>query len=264
LLISDNAQVVNGTGSVGGSSNTVRVTGGGIWQNTGLTVGNPGPGDSLVVAGGSVVASSLLIGAVSASCDSFVQLDAGSVVVTNGTHDAVLEVRYGRLIVNGGTLRVDQFVMTNSCAQLIRTGGTLIYGSAVLDPNRDDDGDGMANGWEQAYGLDPLNAADASADNDGDGQSNLQEYLAGTDPTNSASAFRVLSIVPANDNVLVSWKAGGGRTNVLQSAPDLTGSYTNISPNIILSGTGDTTTNYLDAGGGTNGASRYYRVRLVP
>jgi hypothetical protein len=49
----------------------------------------------------------------------------------------------------------------------------------------------------------------------------------------------------------------------VQSASDLTGSYTNASPNIILPGTGDTT-NYLDAGGATNGASRFYKIRLVP
>jgi hypothetical protein len=50
----------------------------------------------------------------------------------------------------------------------------------------------------------------------------------------------------------------------VQSATDLTGSYTNISSNIILDGSGDVTTNYLDAGGATNGASKYYRIRLIP
>jgi len=51
----------------------------------------------------------------------------------------------------------------------------------------DSDGDGMPNGWESAYGLDPHSAADAAADKDGDGASNLLEYIAGTDPTNAAS-----------------------------------------------------------------------------
>jgi hypothetical protein len=109
-----------------------------------------------------------------------------------------------------------------------------------------------------------LNPADGNADSDGDGFTNLQEYQAGTDPTNSASAFRILSVVPTNNDMLVSWTAGGGRTNVVQSATDLTGSYTNVSPNIILPGTGDVTTNYLDAGAATNAANRFYRIRLVP
>jgi len=62
----------------------------------------------------------------------------------------------------------------------------------------------------------------------------------------------------------VSWSAGGGRTNVVQAAADLTGSYTNVSPNIILPGSGDVTTNYLDARAATNAPARYYRIRLVP
>src|SRR5262249_29997905 len=149
-------------------------------------------------------------------------------------------------------------------AQFIRTGGTLIYGSAVLATNLDADADGMANGWEQAYGLDPLNAADANPDNDGDGISNLQEHLAGTDPTNSASAFRIVGVVATNNDVLVTWATAGGRTNVVQSASNISGSYSNVSSNIILPGSGDTTTNYLDAGAATNAAGRFYRIKLVP
>jgi hypothetical protein len=37
-----------------------------------------------------------------------------------------------------------------------------------------------------------------------------------------------------------------------------------ISAPIIIPGTGDATTNYVDSGGATNTPSRYYRVRLVP
>ncbi len=49
-----------------------------------------------------------------------------------------------------------------------------------IDP--DDDGDGMPDSWEIAYGLGPLLAADAATDIDGDGESNLAEYLGGQDP----------------------------------------------------------------------------------
>jgi len=63
----------------------------------------------------------------------------------------------------------------------------------------------------------------------------------------------------------VTWLTGGGRTNVVQSAPDLTGSYSNVSPNIILTNvTGDVTTNYLDDGAATNAPVQFYRIRLVP
>jgi hypothetical protein len=220
--------------------------------------------NSVVVADGFLSATNILIGASSAVCDNLFQLDSGSVIVTNTSTAATLEVRRGKLVLNGGTLQVNRFVMTNSCAQFIRTGGTLIYGSAVLAANLDADGDGVPNGYEQAHGLDPLNAADANADSDGDGLTNLQEFQTGTDPTNSASAFRILGAVARNDDVLVAWATAGGRTNAVQSATDLAGGYTNVSLSIFLPGTGDTTTNYLDVGAATNGAGRFYRIKLVP
>jgi hypothetical protein len=88
--------------------------------------------------------------------------------------------------------------------------------------------------------------------------------MAGTDPTNSASVFRIANIAREGDDVRVTWICGGGRTNVLESDLDIGGSYSNVSPNIILPGSGDTVTNYLDLGAATNAATRFYRVRLVP
>ncbi len=50
----------------------------------------------------------------------------------------------------------------------------------------DSDNDGMADGWEVTYGLNPL-VDDASGDADNDGYTNLQEYLSGTIPNDSNS-----------------------------------------------------------------------------
>jgi hypothetical protein len=43
-----------------------------------------------------------------------------------------------------------------------------------------------------------------------------------------------------------------------------TASYSNISPDLIILGTGDTTTNWLDAGALTNWPARFYQIKLVP
>lgn len=52
----------------------------------------------------------------------------------------------------------------------------------VLSPSRDDDGDGLPDGYEDANGLNPSDASDASQDSDQDGLTNLEEYDIGTDP----------------------------------------------------------------------------------
>lgn len=137
----------------------------------------------------------------------------------------------------------------------------------LLDPNKDQDGDGLPNGFEQAYGLNPFNAGDAGLDSDGDGMSNLQEFLAGTDPTNPASAFLITSVVGIGSDVLINWMTGIGKTNALQwTAGAGDGSYnTNSFADLfIVTNTTGTVTNYLDVGAATNFPARYYRVRLVP
>jgi hypothetical protein len=48
--------------------------------------------------------------------------------------------------------------------------------------NPDTDGDGMPDGWEVLYALNPLDAADGSLDPDNDGLTNAQEYQHGTNP----------------------------------------------------------------------------------
>ncbi len=55
------------------------------------------------------------------------------------------------------------------------------------DPTGDADGDGLDNGWEQQFGLDPLDGTPdgpggPNGDPDGDGKTNLQEFQGGTHP----------------------------------------------------------------------------------
>ena len=134
----------------------------------------------------------------------------------------------------------------------------------LLDPNGNQNGDGIPNGWKQQYGLDPFDPTVAGADPDGDGMSNLQEYLSGTDPTNSASYFHILSIATQGNDTLITWMTAGGLTNAVETTPNPGGSYSNISGNIIITGNGVTTTNYLDLGAVTNAPLQFYRIHLIP
>jgi len=138
----------------------------------------------------------------------------------------------------------------------------------LLDPTKDQDGDGMPNGFEQSHGLNPFNAADANDDADGDGFTNLQEYQAGTDPTDvNSSPFRITDVHREGDDVRVVWVPGFGTTNTLQStAGTADGTYeTNDFTDIFtITNTLGSVTNYLDLGAATNFPARYYRVRLVP
>ena len=104
------------------SNNSVLVGIGGLWQNSTLYVGYQGSSNLLEVAGGSVYATNLVIGFASAACNNLLQLDSGTVAVTNATQNAVLEVRDGQVILNDGVLQADTLVITNSCAQFVHTG----------------------------------------------------------------------------------------------------------------------------------------------
>jgi BspA type Leucine rich repeat region (6 copies)/FecR protein len=118
--------------------------------------------------------------------------------------------------------------------------------------------------WQEQY-FGCTNDPDAAptADPSGDGEDNYSKFLAGMNPTNAASYFHILSATNNGDDMLVSWMCGGGTTNVLQATTNLVGTWSNISPNIVLAGGGDSITNYLDVGGFTNSPARFYRVLLV-
>ena len=274
LVISNGGQVVDSSSYVGygvttsSNSNSVHVLSSGAWQNNILYVGYGGRGNSVLIGGGSVTATNLIIGTISRICNNIattiLELDSGSVIVTNATGDAVLEVRNGSFILNGGVLQADVLVMTNACGRFVRNGGTMVIGTLVLDPNLDADGDGLPNGWEQQYGLDPLDANGVNGPNgdpDGDGLSNLQEFLGGGNPV-----ANIQSIAREGDDIRVTWAAALGKTNALQATTgDVDGSYSNNFADIFtVTGATDMVTNYLDGGAATNSPSRYYRVRLVP
>ena len=125
--------------------------------------------------------------------------------------------------------------------------------------------------WQIQYFGSTTNVnADPNADPLGKGMNNFNQFLTGINPTNPASAFRIISAVRQGNNVVITWTTAGGFTNVVQATAGGVNArlhatnFTDISGPIIISGSGDATTNYLDSGGATNVLSRYYRIRLGP
>ena len=130
-------------------------------------------------------------------------------------------------------------------------------------PVEDTDNDGLTDDWELRYFGTTANT-DGHADADGDGHTDLQEFRAGTNPTNALSQLRIRSFTFDSTNVLISWQTAGDRTNIVQTAPSLTNAFTDVSPPLIIAGSGDTLASYLDPGGATLGPPRFYRIRTVP
>jgi hypothetical protein len=123
--------------------------------------------------------------------------------------------------------------------------------------------------WQlQYFGCTYCPQAQPNADPLGKGMSNTNQFLAGLDPTDPASVFRVVSVAGSNTDVVVTWAAAAGKTDVVQvTSGSVTGDYmSNFQDvaSVILSGSGDVTNNYVDSGGATNIPSRYYRIRLGP
>jgi fibronectin-binding autotransporter adhesin len=75
--------------------------------------------------------------------------------------------------------------------------------------------------------------------------------------------FCITSVVATGSDLLITWPAFGGNHYRVQAATDPAASYLDITTDIVASGTGLGTTNYVDAGGVTNSPSRFYKIRQV-
>ncbi len=112
----------------------------------------------------------------------------------------------------------------------------------------DDDGDGMSDGWEVQYGLNPLDPLDGSYDTDFDGFTNYQEYIAGTNPqdANSKPSSKLIYEWTGGTNIIglhqVADVDSDGKVEVLFNTADALMALENISDNnygiIFNSGTG--------------------------
>ena len=81
------------------------------------------------------------------------------------------------------------------------------------------------------------------------------------------TALQITSITTQGGDILITWLTTGGVTNAVQATPGTPGYNTNfvdISGPLLILGSGDTSTNYVDVGAATNSPAKFYRVRLVP
>jgi len=91
-------------------------------------------------------------------------------------------------------------------------------------------------------------------DNDGNNLYDLADYAVGP--------YQLLTAAKEGNNLRVTWLTAGGRTNTVQAAGSLSGSFSDLSPAIGIPGVGLVTTNYLEIGGATNPA-RFYRLKAA-
>ena len=272
--------IIVGGGDLDGSGGTIVIGEGhdaamevtaGTTKAGSLYIGyTPGYTGTFTQSGGIVsVRTNAIVGNSACTALGMATLNSGAACfVTNSTHNAILDVRYGTFRLNAGaTLMVDCLIVTNLGGHFIKNGGVLTAGTIQLDYNLDATGEGIPNSWKQAHGFDPLSIVGddgAQGDPDHDGQNNLAEYLAGTDPRSAASSFRILSATPfVGHNVRLTWTTVGGHCYVVQTATSPAARFTDCSPVLTVTGTGEGTTSYTCLGG-ASGDAAYYRIRLGP
>ena len=221
-----------------------------------LELGGPSPGtqhDFVSVSGSTIVGGTLTVSLIN-NFQSVMAPGASFTVLTSGN---AITGAFSN-VVDGGTITTTdgyaRFTVNYAGANAVRLSGLVIV---------DSDGDGLPDWWEDQFGLNKNNPADAQLDSDGDGVSNLNEFRAGTSPNNPASAFRVVMLTRETNDMRVTWSALGGKSYVVQATSSLTVPFVDISPLINVSGTIETTMDYVDTGV-LPGTQRFYRVRLGP
>lgn len=125
---------------------------------------------------------------------------------------------------------------------------------------RDRDGDRLPDVWEESFGLDPTNSADAGFDPDQDGYSNREEYQAGTHPRNAASRLRWQGIDRSVSSIRLSFEAISNRTYSVLFSDQLPASHWQTLTNLEAA----FRTQVIAVEDGSAGSeARYYRL-LTP
>ena len=259
----------------------------GLWSTGTISVGSSGGTGTMTFGGGSALFYSLYVGNGATSIGavwgtggqvsgSDVRLgvdNTGQMTLSNGTvNSSTVEVGFnpgssGKLTVAGGDFEVSDwmYLSYSGCSAtgtLNITGGSLnVTNSSHTAFLEVDSGTlTLSGGTLRVDKLILTNSCGHFVQTGG--------TLIVGGVTNVPGSFQITALGREGNNMRITWMDAGGHTDVVQvangSAGNYTTNFTDLSPQIILPGFGNVTTNYLDNGGATNVPSRYYRVRLVP
>ncbi len=138
-------------------------------------------------------------------------------------------------------------------------GTSWSVGGDTAEVNRDADGDGIPDGWETRYGLNPRDPSDAQADFDLDGLSNLDEFRAGTHPREAESVFALVGFGRTPAGFRLEVRCTAGRTYQVERNDAVKGAPWQ-AVGAPISATGPEVAFDIEAPHDTAG---FYRVRLV-
>lgn len=132
-----------------------------------------------------------------------------------GQSDAFVDGRWA------GSLMVSQSLTNLTVRATDDVGHTGATALITVFPWLDTDADGIPDDWEQTYGLDVSNGADAAADFDGDGATNGEEFLAGTNPKSFSQSLRLHLAIGTEEAGVLSFESVSGKLYLLESSADL-------------------------------------------
>lgn len=88
----------------------------------------------------------------------------------------------------------------------------------------------------------------------GDGVTDYELWAAWIAP------FKITAIQKTGNNINLTWSTAGGAINLVQSSDTVSGTFTNLSDPLVISGSGETVTNFTDIGATTSAPVRFYRI----
>ncbi|MGD1019471.1 MAG: hypothetical protein ABSA12_09145 [Verrucomicrobiia bacterium] len=267
VVVDNGGLLVSESTTIGGdSNNSVVVTGGGsVWSNLDLVVGYDGGGNSLVISNfAQLVNNQCTVGYLGGSSNVVRVVDSG--VWQNGALIIGSQGSSNSVVVENGSLAAAKLVVgaaSTTCDNVLELdSGNLVVannGSGVLEVRN---GQLILNGG--VLQADTLVMTNACAQFIHTGGTLIVSNVL-LDP----NTFRITSITPQGNDMLITWMMGPGASNTLQAtAGDGSGGYSANGFTDIFIVTNNTAvgtvTNYLDLGAATNTSSRYYRARLIP